>query len=98
VPELSTPTDLRRVRVVVSGRVQGVFYRAECAQRAQALGLRGFVRNLADGRVEAAFEGDAGAVARMIAWCGEGPPLAVVDEVTVEEEPPCGDRDFRITH
>ena len=65
---------------------------------AQALGLSGFVRNLPDGRVEAAFEGDPGAVAGMIAWCREGPPLAAVDDVAVEEEPPRGDTRFRITH
>ena len=90
--------DVRRVRVVVSGRVQGVFYRAECAQRARALGLGGCVRNLPDGRVEAAFEGPPPAVERMIAWCREGPPLARVEAVDVREEPPAGDRDFRITH
>jgi len=90
--------DVRRVRVVISGRVQGVFYRADCAERAAALALGGFVRNLSDGRVEAAFEGDPDAVARMIAWCREGPPLAAVDAVEVHDEPPRGDRAFRITH
>jgi acylphosphatase len=91
-------SEIRRVRVVVSGRVQGVFYRADCAQHARALGLGGFVRNCPDGRVEAAFEGEPGAVADMIAWCREGPPLAAVDDVSVVDEPPRGDRAFRITH
>jgi acylphosphatase len=93
---MEAPDD-RRVRVVVSGRVQGVFYRADCAGRAGALGLGGFVRNLPDGRVEAAFEGESDAVARMIAWCREGPPLAAVAAVEVHDEPPRGDREFRIT-
>jgi acylphosphatase len=82
---------------VVSGRVQGVFYRADCAERARALGLGGFVRNLPDGRVDAAFEGEPEAVARMIAWCREGPPQSAVDAVEVHDEPPRGDREFRIT-
>jgi acylphosphatase len=92
------PSVVRRVRVVVSGRVQGVFYRAECASHARALGLGGFVRNAPDGRVEAAFEGDPIAVERMIHWCAEGPPLARVEAVEVQDEPPEGDRDFRVTH
>jgi acylphosphatase len=91
------PTGVRRVRVVVSGRVQGVFYRAECANRARAFGLAGLVRNLPDGRVEAVFEGDAPAVERMVDWCRAGPPLARVDHVEVTEESPVGDREFRVT-
>ena len=92
------PIAVRRVRVVVSGRVQGVFYRAECASRARAQGLAGYVRNLPDGRVETAFEGEPDAVERMIAWCREGPPLARVETVEVRDEPPAGDPDFRVTH
>jgi acylphosphatase len=89
---------IRRVRVVVSGGVQGVFFRADCASRARALGLAGFVRNLPDGRVEAAFEGDSEAVERMVDWCRDGPSMARVDHVAVTEESPAGQSEFDITH
>jgi len=83
--------------VVVSGRVQGVFFRASCAREASARHLGGWVRNRQDGSVEAAFEGQADAVAQMVAWCRQGPPGAVVIAVDVREEPPIGERGFRIT-
>lgn len=88
---------VKRVRVVVSGRVQGVFYRATCETRARALGLGGFVRNLPDGRVEAAFEGPDADVDAMVAWCRHGPDFARVDAVEVIDEPPVGDVGFRVT-
>ena len=88
---------MRRVRVTASGRVQGVFYRAECAERARALGLGGSVRNTRDGRVQAVFEGDPDAVERMVQWCGDGPPLARVESLDVSDEAPAGERDFRVT-
>lgn len=71
-------------RVLVSGRVQGVFFRDSCARRARALGVAGWVRNRADGRVEAWFQGDAPSVEAMVAWCGVGPARAEVDDVEVE--------------
>ncbi|MGW0658002.1 acylphosphatase [Streptodolium elevatio] len=77
----------RRVRVVVSGRVQGVFFRATCATEADDAGVSGWVRNRADGRVEAVFEGRPAAVAQMVAWMRHGPPEARVDAVAVTEEP-----------
>ena len=80
----------------VSGRVQGVFYRASCAERARELGLGGFVRNVPDGRVEAAFEGPDGDVETMVAWCRDGTDWSKVDEVEVAEEPPTGDQEFKI--
>jgi acylphosphatase len=88
----------KRVHVFVSGRVQGVFFRAECASLAREAGLAGFVRNLADGRVEAAFEGDPQAVDRLVSWCSEGSDWARVDTVQVAEEAPVGDTAFRVTH
>ncbi len=88
---------VKRVRVVVSGRVQGVFYRATCAARARRLGLRGFVRNLPDDRVEAAFEGPDADVEAMVEWSRRGPDHARVDSVEVVEELPVGDREFRVT-
>jgi acylphosphatase len=88
----------RRVHVFVSGQVQGVFYRADCARRARDHGLSGFVRNLPDGRVEAAFEGPSEAVDGMVAWCRTGPPLAAVEFVDVVEETPQGETRFRVSH
>jgi len=85
----------KRVHVVVSGRVQGVFFRAECARLARGRGLSGFVRNLADGRVEAAFEGGAEGVDALVAWCRAGPPMAWVEGVEIVEEPPTREHDFR---
>jgi acylphosphatase len=87
---------MKRVRVLVSGRVQGVFYRATCAARARELGVRGWVRNLPDGRVEAAFEGEDAAVDAMVAWCREGPTYARVEHVEVIPEEPLGEAGFRI--
>jgi acylphosphatase len=88
---------MKRVRVVASGRVQGVFYRASCARLARGLGLAGYVRNLADGRVEAAFEGSDAAVDEMVEWSGVGPDLANVDRLDVVVEDPLGETGFRVT-
>lgn len=85
-----------RVRVVVAGRVQGVWFRDSCATQARAEGLAGFVRNLPDGRVEAEFEGPEAPVERLIAWCREGPPRARVEDVQVERLRPRGEAGFRI--
>jgi acylphosphatase len=75
-----------RAHVFVSGRVQGVFYRAYTRQEAEALGLSGWVKNLPDGRVEAVFEGDKEKVNEMIAWCWDGNPSASVSDVEVKWE------------
>jgi acylphosphatase len=85
---------VRRVRVLVSGRVQGVFFRASCARRARTLGLGGSVRNMPDGRVEAVFEGPSEDVEAMVTWCRTGPEHARVDEVEISEEPLTGTRTF----
>jgi acylphosphatase len=88
--------ELTRARVVVSGRVQGVFFRVSCARLATQAGLGGFVRNLPDGRVEAVFEGPSDRVEEMVAWCRTGPEPARVDEVEVSSETPAGERSFRV--
>jgi len=88
---------MKRVRVVASGRVQGVFYRATCARLARRLGLGGFVRNLPDGRVEAVFEGPERRVDEMIDWSRSGPDLALVERLEVLAEEPVGDTEFRVT-
>lgn len=87
---------VKRVRIVVAGRVQGVFYRHTCARLAREAGVGGFVRNLPDGRVEAAFEGPEEAVDRLVAWCRHGPDLARVDEVELVSEEPLRDPTFRV--
>ena len=89
---------MKRVRVTVSGRVQGVFYRATCARLARDAGLSGHVRNLTDGRVEAVFEGSEEDVERLVAWCRTGPETARVEEVEIVAERPIGDAGFRISH
>jgi acylphosphatase len=88
--------NLVRKRVVVGGRVQGVGFRASCAAQARAFGVAGSVRNLPDGRVEAVFEGDAHAVATLVAWCERGPAYAHVSRVHAVDEEPLGERGFRI--
>jgi acylphosphatase len=85
-----------RRRVVVSGRVQGVAFRAGARAEAHRHGVEGWVRNRADGRVEAVFEGAASAVAALVAWCGEGPRLARVAQVEVREEAPEGLAGFEV--
>ena len=82
-----------RAHVYISGRVQGVFFRASTREVAKRLGLRGYVRNLPDGRVEAVFEGDEEKVRKAIEWCRRGPPLAIVEKVEVEWEEPKKDFD-----
>jgi acylphosphatase len=86
-----------RAHVVVSGRVQGVGYRASCFD-AVVDDVAGWVRNLPDGRVEAVFEGDREQVEKAIAWCRRGPPSARVTDVAVSWEEPKGERGFRIAH
>lgn len=76
---------MKKVRAVVLGRVQGVWFRANTMQEARLLGVRGYARNLPDGSVEIVAEGDASAVDSLLAWAKDGPPLAVVREVRVEE-------------
>jgi len=85
-----------RVRVVVSGRVQGVWFRDSCRDQARTEHVNGFARNRADGTVEVELEGPEPAVERMIAWCRVGPPRARVDAVVVERIGPVGEPGFRI--
>ncbi|HET6532385.1 MAG TPA: acylphosphatase [Actinoplanes sp.] len=85
-----------RRRVLVSGLVQGVFFRDTCRRVAGQQQVAGWVRNLPDGRVEAVFEGDPDRVERMIAWARHGPAHARVTSVTVEEQPVAGLTGFTI--
>ncbi|MGH3310271.1 MAG: acylphosphatase [Streptomyces sp.] len=87
---------MTRKRVIVSGDVQGVFFRDSCRTTATTRGVSGWVRNLPDRRVEAVFEGDAGAVDHLVGWAHEGPPAASVDRVQVYEEQPQGIDGFEV--
>jgi len=78
---------LVRRRLRITGRVQGVAFRASTVTVAQALGLAGWVANRADGSVEAVADGDEAGVAAFIRWCHYGPPAARVDHVDVTDEP-----------
>jgi acylphosphatase len=82
--------------VLVSGRVQGVFYRDTCRRLARRYGVAGWVRNLPDGRVEAVFEGAPDAVAALVRWAGEGPEHAAVIRVDETEEPAEGLTGFEV--
>ena len=82
---------MKRAHVYISGRVQGVFFRAETQRAAVCLNLTGWVRNMKDGRVEAVFEGEEPDIDKMLTWCQTGPPHARVDQVIIEEEPFTGD-------
>lgn len=70
-----------RVHVFISGKVQGVFFRSSTKRQAEGLGITGWVRNLADGRVEAIFEGEKEDVEQMVQWCRKGPGYARVEGV-----------------
>ncbi len=85
-----------RYRVLISGRVQGVFFRDTCQRMALAHGVGGWVRNLPDGQVEAVFEGRAEDVDRLVAWARRGPSRAVVAHVAVRAEQPEGLTTFLI--
>lgn len=81
---------MKRLRLKIKGRVQGVWYRQSTADEALGMGVAGWVMNLPDGSVEAVFEGEEGAVDAMVEWCKKGPPMAAVTGVAVSEEPPEG--------
>jgi acylphosphatase len=83
-----------RRHLLVSGKVQGVWFRGACTREAITAGLSGWVANRSDGRVEAVFEGDPEAVARLVAWCHHGPSHAEVTAVEVDDEPVQGERGF----
>ena len=85
-----------RRRVVVHGRVQGVFFRDSCERMARSNGVSGWVRNRNDGAVEAVFEGEVAAVDRMVAWSRQGPRRAAVERVEVFDEDAVGESAFRV--
>ena len=90
--------ELCRARVIVHGRVQGVWFRESARLEADRWRVNGWIRNRYDGTVEAVFEGDAHAVAQMVAWCRHGPDRAEVTELEVFEEEPAGAVGFAVRH
>lgn len=89
-------SDRSRMHVYVSGHVQGVFYRASTREKANELGVDGWVKNLADGRVEAVFEGPKTAVDSMVEWCKTGSRAANVEAIERTAEEPTGIEGFEI--
>ena len=88
---------IANVHVIISGRVQGVWFRASTKQIAKQLGLTGWVRNTPDGYVEAVFEGEEHLINKMIEWCHQGPPLSKVKNVEVKNQDPTNEfSDFSI--
>ena len=85
----------RQVRVVIKGRVQGVWYRAWTSEEASDLGLNGWVRNRRDGRVEAVLSGASDDIDRMLELCRDGPPLAKVTDVTWTDDTSLVESGFR---
>lgn len=93
---MSDAGERTRAHVFVTGRVQGVYYRATTRDAARERGVDGWVRNLDDGRVEAVFEGPRDRVEEMVERCHEGSPAANVEDVEVEHGEPEGEEGFEI--
>ncbi len=90
-------SEMSRVHIFVSGRVQGVFFRQNTQKQAKRIGINGWVRNLPDGRVEAIFEGEKNKVEEMINWAKKGPFFACVDKIDITWEVYKGEfNDFKI--
>ena len=87
---------MKRAHVFVTGTVQGVWFREATREKASQLNVKGWVRNLPDGRVEAVFEGTPFAVDSLVAWCAQGPERARVRHVDASEEPVEGLEAFEV--
>lgn len=83
-------SDIKRLHVIVTGKVQGVFFRAFTRDEAVRLGLSGWVRNRPNGSVEATIEGEATAVQKMLLWFQQGSPNSIVEKIETSDEPPAG--------
>lgn len=90
--------DMKRVHVFISGKVQGVFFRAFVSRHAFELNLKGWVRNTEDGKVEAVFEGDEEKIREMLELCNKGPSGAKVELMEYKEEPFQGEKEFKIIY
>ncbi len=76
----------RRIRLIISGKVQGVFFRVSLRDQARGLGISGWARNNPDGTVEALIEGESGKIDQIINWCWNGPPDAIVENIDKRED------------
>jgi acylphosphatase len=83
--------DLKRIHIIVSGRVQGVLFRSRTQEVAEKLGLVGLVRNTIDGGVEIVAEGEKEKLDELIAWCNKGPLFARVENIKVDWQTPMGE-------
>ncbi len=81
---------VRRIHAIVTGRVQGVSYRASTASEARRLGVVGWVRNRSDGSVELEAEGPEDKISELVSWCEKGPPSSRVSGVAIDDLPPTG--------
>ena len=89
----------KRAEVTISGHVQGVYFRANTRDRAKRFGLKGWVKNLANGNVKAVLEGDENDIESLINWFHKGPPMARVDDVKVDWKDPSREFErFKIRH
>lgn len=87
----------KRIRVLISGLVQGVFFRDETKKKADEIGVFGYVKNLNNGKVEAVFEGNKEKLDKIISYCHNGPEAAIIDKVEIKEEKYKGEfREFKI--
>jgi len=90
---------MTRVHLFISGRVQGVFFRLTMCQKAKNLGVKGFCRNLSDGRLETVIEGEEEKINKLIVWAKRGPFFARVDKVEINKEDYLGEfKDFEIIY
>jgi len=87
-----------RAHLFISGRVQGVGFRAHTQREAERLGITGWVRNMPDGRVELVAEGETTQIDQLVDWCRSGPARAMVADVRVEREAPVGEPAFSIRY
>jgi acylphosphatase len=87
---------LKRIRIIVTGRVQGVSYRHSARTMARYHGIRGFVKNRSDGSVYMEAEGESEALGNFVQWCRKGPDFARVEKVETEEMPVRNDRVFDV--
>lgn len=88
----------KTVRIYFSGLVQGIYFRAFVKENAEKLDIKGFIRNLEDGRVEAFFEGQTANVEKLIELCKKGPKHAKIEKTNIIEEKYQGLKDFKILH
>lgn len=95
---MNTKHDIKQFNMTITGKVQGVFYRASTAETARKLGIKGWVKNNPDGSVQIAATGTSEQLQALLAWCRQGPSRAEVAQVTWEEHTPESFEDFTVRH